>query len=233
MNPVERAAAGRRVAAIIPAAGAGTRTGHRTPKQFLRLAAAPILTVTVGRFARHPAVAAVVVVAPARHLRHAERLLRGLSRRVPLAVVAGGPQRQDSVRLGLLAAPVDAEIVLVHDAVRPFVTPALISAVVDAARRDGAAICALPLKETVKRVAGGYVQATVDRGGLWAVQTPQAFRAALLREAHDKARRDGFLGTDEAMLVERLGHPVRVVPGLEENIKITTAADLRKARGRA
>src|SRR5438105_3892841 len=106
----------------------------------------------------------------------------------------------------------------------------LITAVIDAARRHGAAICALPVRETVKRVVDGYVESTVDRSALWAVQTPQAFRAALLREAHDKARRDAFRGTDEAMLVERLGHPVRVVPGSEENVKLTTPGDLRRAR---
>lgn len=221
------------VTAIVPAAGAGTRMRGRIPKQFLRLATSPILLVTAGHFARHPAIGAIIVVAPAAHVRRAERLLRPLSRRVPVTVVPGGPERQDSVRLGLEAAPEGAEIVLVHDAVRPFVTPALITAVIEAARRDGAAICALPVNETVKRVAGAYVEATVDRSALWAVQTPQAFRAALLREAHDKARRDGFLGTDEATLVERLGHPVRVVRGLEANVKITTPGDLERARARA
>jgi 2-C-methyl-D-erythritol 4-phosphate cytidylyltransferase len=232
---MRREATDRAVAAVIPAAGSGTRMGGRMPKQFLRLMAPPILLLTVGHFARHRAIGSIVVVAPAIHLRRAERLLRPLARRVPIAVVAGGPARQDSVRLGLEAVPAGAEIVLVHDAVRPFITPALITAVIDAARQDGAAVCALPVKETVKRVVGEYVEATIDRSALWAVQTPQAFRAALLREAHDKARRAGFLGTDEAMLVERLGHRVRVVRGLEENIKITTPADLRRARalGRA
>lgn len=235
MTDMRREASDRAVAAVIPAAGSGTRMGGRMPKQFLRLTTPPILLLTVGHFARHRAIGSIVVVAPAIHLRRVERLLRPLARRVPIAVVAGGPARQDSVRLGLEAVPAGAEIVLVHDAVRPFITPALITAVIDAARRDGAAVCALPVKETVKRVVGEYVEATIDRSALWAVQTPQAFRAALLREAHDKARRDGFLGTDEAMLVERLGHRVRVVRGLEENIKITTPADLRRARalGRA
>jgi 2-C-methyl-D-erythritol 4-phosphate cytidylyltransferase len=132
----------------------------------------------------------------------------------------------------LQAAPADADIVLVHDAVRPFITRALIDAVVAAAAAGGAAICALPIAETVKRVRDDVVEATLDRAGLWAVQTPQAFRAALLREAHEKARRDGIVGTDDAMLVERLGQPVRVVPGLAGNVKITTPEDLRRARAR-
>jgi 2-C-methyl-D-erythritol 4-phosphate cytidylyltransferase len=104
--------------------------------------------------------------------------------------------------------------------------------VVAAALAHGAAICALPIAETVKRVRGGVVEDTLDRSELWAVQTPQAFRSALLREAHDKARRDGAVATDDAMLVERLGHPVRVVPGLAGNVKITTRDDLRRARRR-
>src|SRR2546425_701016 len=106
-------------------------------------------------------------------------------------------------------------------------------AVVRVAAKEGAAICALPITETVKRVRAERVEATLDRAELWAVQTPQAFRADLLREAHEKARRDGVVGTDDAMLVERLGHPVRVVRGLVENVKITTPADLRRARSLA
>ncbi len=215
---------------IIPAAGAGARMGGRTPKQFLRLTSSPVLLVTVAHFARHAAIVSIVVAAPATHVGRAERLLRRLGSRVPITVVPGGQERQDSVRLALEAIPGVPEVVLVHDAVRPFITPALISAVIGAAREDGAAICALPVKETVKRVVDGCVQATVDRSGLWAAQTPQGFRTARLVEAHEQARRDGVLGTDEAMLVERLGHTVRVVPGLEENIKITTPVDLRRAR---
>ena len=148
----------------------------------------------------------------------------------PLTVVAGGRTRQDSVWLALQAAPDDVEIIVVHDAVRPMITRRLVDTVVRAAAAEGAAICALPLTETVKRVRAERVEATLDRSELWAVQTPQAFRADLLREAHEKARRDGVVGTDDAMLVERLGHPVRVVRGLAENVKITTPEDLRRAR---
>jgi 2-C-methyl-D-erythritol 4-phosphate cytidylyltransferase len=152
---------------------------------------------------------------------------------VSVSVVPGGASRQESVGRALQAVPADAALIVVHDAVRPFVTRVLIDDVLAAARVEGAAICALPIAETVKRVAEGWVETTLDRSTLWAVQTPQAFRAALLREAHDKARRDGFVGTDDAMLVERLGHRVRVVPGSERNVKITTPADLRRARASA
>ena len=154
-------------------------------------------------------------------------------RGAPVTVVEGGGTRQESVSRGLAAVPADSALVVVHDAVRPFITRALIDAVLGAARATGAAICALPIAETVKRVSGGVVESTVDRAELVAVQTPQAFRADLLREAHGKARRDGFIGTDDAMLVERLGQSVQVVPGLAENVKITTPVDLRRARARA
>ena len=147
-----------------------------------------------------------------------------------MTVVQGGGMRQDSVWLALQAVPATADIVIVHDAVRPLITRGLIDAVVAAVAESGAAICALPITETVKRVRQEVVEATLDRSELWAVQTPQAFRAALLREAHEKARRDGVIGTDDAMLVERLGHRVRVVRGLAENVKITTPEDLRRAR---
>lgn len=218
------------VAVVIPAGGLGARFGGRTPKQFLRFGAAPILAITVGHFATHPAVGAIVVAAPEGHVARARRILAPVSRRAPLTVVAGGRTRQDSVWLALQAVPEDAQLVVVHDAVRPLITAKLVDAVVAAAATSGAAICALPVTETVKRVRGGLVESTLDRSELWAVQTPQAFRADLLREAHEKARRDGIVGTDDAMLVERLGHPVRVVPGLPENVKITTPEDLRRAR---
>lgn len=146
-------------------------------------------------------------------------------------VVSGGPTRQESVRIGLEAVSGDVDVVVVHDGVRPLITRRLLDAVVRAATESGAAICALPITETVKRVRDGFVAATLDRSDLWAVQTPQAYRTAVLREAHARARRDGVTGTDDAMLVERLGHAVRVVPGLPTNVKITTPADLRRVRG--
>ena len=218
----------RDVAVVIPAGGVGRRVGGRTPKQFLRLGGATILALTVRHFLRHPAVGDVVVAAPSDHL---DRTRRALAKK-RVQVVAGGAERQQSVWRGLQAVSDRAAIVVVHDGVRPFIGRALVDRVVAAAREHGAAICGLPIAETVKRVRDGLVEGTVDRRELWAVQTPQAFRASLLREAHEKASRDGFLGTDDAMLVERLGHPVAVVPGLPDNVKITTPEDLRRARAR-
>jgi 2-C-methyl-D-erythritol 4-phosphate cytidylyltransferase len=219
----------RDVAVVIPAGGVGARVGARTPKQFLSLGDASILVTTVRHFVRRADVAGVVVAAPAQHVARTRRALARVVTRTSLTVVPGGVTRQESVALGLAAAPA-AEIVVVHDAVRPFITDALVDRVVAAARDVGAAICALPVKETVKRVRDGLVEVTVDRTGLWSVQTPQAFRAGLLREAHATARRQAVTGTDCAMLVERLGGAVRVVEGLEANVKITTPGDLARAR---
>ena len=219
------------LAVVVPAGGLGTRIGRRTPKQFLDLGGVPVLARTLSHFRRHPEVRSIVVAAPAEHLGRTRRLVLR-SGRPPVQVVAGGATRQESVWRALQVVPGDVEVVLVHDAVRPFIDRRLIDAVAAAGATHGAAICALPIAETVKRVRGGVVETTLDRAGLWAVQTPQAFRSTVLREAHDKARRDGVVGTDDAMLVERLGQAVRVVPGLAGNVKITMPEDLRRARGR-
>ncbi|MFI5377109.1 MAG: 2-C-methyl-D-erythritol 4-phosphate cytidylyltransferase [Candidatus Rokuibacteriota bacterium] len=215
--------------AIVPAGGHGARMGSRRPKQYLRLGRAPILVATLRALGRARSLAGIVVAVPAAHVSATRRLLTRA--RVPkiLDVVAGGADRQESVWRGLQRVPEDARFVVVHDAVRPFVTPDLIERV-RAAAAVGAATCGLPVRDTVKRVTDGVVAATVPRQGLWLTQTPQAFARDLLWEAHDKARRDGFAGTDDAVLVERLGMPVAMVPGLAQNLKITTPEDLRTAR---
>jgi 2-C-methyl-D-erythritol 4-phosphate cytidylyltransferase len=216
--------------AIVPAGGAGTRLGSRVPKQYLAVGGTPLLVRTVRLLARAPSIAGVVVAAPAPRVETTRALLR--RHRLPrsVTVVAGGTTRQDSVRAGLEAAPGGIPFVLVHDAVRPFIGADLVERVLAAARRWGAATCGLPVRETVKRVRGETVEATVDREGLWLVQTPQGFRRELLCRAHEAARRDGFAGTDDAVLVERLGERVAMVPGLAQNMKITSRIDLALAR---
>jgi len=203
--------------------------GARRPKQYLRLGVAPILVATLRALARARSLRGIVVAVPAARVTATRRLLARA--RVPkvLDVVAGGADRQESVWRGLQRLPDDARIVIVHDAVRPFITAELVERVRVAAA-GGAATCGMPVRDTVKRVADGAVAATVERAGLWLTQTPQAFTRALLWEAHDKARRDGFAGTDDAVLVERLGMPVAMVTGLAQNLKITTPEDLRTAR---
>lgn len=216
--------------AVVPAAGSGVRLGGRRPKQFLRLGGIPLLVRTLRVLARVGELNGIIVAAPPADVLTTRRLLQRYGIRRLLAVVAGGKERQESVWLALQALPAGPEWLVVHDAVRPFITPPLVRAVLAEAMGRGAATCGLPVSETLKQVRDGVVEATVEREGMWLVQTPQAFRRDLLWEAHEKARRDGFLGTDDAALVERLGVPVRMVPGLLENLKITTREDLARAR---
>ncbi len=216
--------------ALVPAAGSGTRMGGRQPKQYLLLGGAPLLVHTLRALARCPSIEGAVVAVSEDRIGATQALLRRF--RVPrvLAVVAGGEERQDSVRLALETISSEAAWVVVHDAVRPMVTPDLVERVLAAARIPGAATCGWPVRETVKMVQDSVVDKTLPRDGLWLTQTPQAFRRELLREAHDKAAREGFRGTDDAMLVERLGGRVAMVEGLARNIKITTPEDLKTVR---
>jgi len=221
-----------RVAVIIPAAGTGSRTGLKTPKPFIRIAGIPLILHALRTFQRHRAVTHIQPVMP-------EELFPPFHRRVmkryPLgkcaSPVAGGPERQDSVFNGLKALADDIEIVVVHDAARPFVSSAIITRVIETAVRDGAALAAVPVQDTLKRAPrNSLVDSTVDRSHLWRAQTPQAFRASLLRTAHARAASEGYRGTDDASLVEHLGLPVRVVEGSARNLKITTADDIALAR---
>jgi len=220
----------RTTVAVLPAAGAGLRMGLRRPKQYLSLGGAPILVHTLRALLRGGRLGGAVLAAPSDRIVATRRMLdrHGLGKGVD--VVAGGAARQESVWQALQAVSAEARWVVVHDAVRPFIDPALIERVLAAAQRGGAAICGLPVRETVKRVREDSVETTVEREGLWLVQTPQAFSRDLLWEAHEKARRDGFIGTDDAALVERLGVRVAMVIGLPQNMKITTPDDLRAAR---
>ncbi|MGP0029616.1 MAG: 2-C-methyl-D-erythritol 4-phosphate cytidylyltransferase [Acidimicrobiales bacterium] len=201
--------------AIVVAGGSGRRFGRL--KQFDLLADRPMARWSVD--ACRTGASGVVLVVP-----------RGSEDRADCGadkVVGGGATRAASVRCGLAVVPDSADVIVVHDAARPLATPALFAAVVAAVSEDGAeaAICAVPVGDTIKRVAGEVVTATLDRSELVAVQTPQAFRADVLRRAHA----GGAEATDDAALVEMLGAQVRVVPGDADNLKVTTPADLRAA----
>jgi 2-C-methyl-D-erythritol 4-phosphate cytidylyltransferase len=216
--------------AILVAAGRGERMGAARPKAFLELAGQPLLLRAARAFEDSPTVDALVVVVPRAEVELARQLLVGLGKL--RAVVPGGERRQDSVREGLKQAPPGfAGLVLVHDAARPLVDVALIERVARAAAEIGAALPLLPLVDTVKRIRGGSVIETLDRGELGAAQTPQGFHFALLAAAYEAAFRDGVTVTDEAMAVERLGKPVRAVAGSDKNRKLTTPADLAWAEG--
>jgi 2-C-methyl-D-erythritol 4-phosphate cytidylyltransferase/2-C-methyl-D-erythritol 2,4-cyclodiphosphate synthase len=221
------------IAAIIPAAGSGSRMGTDVPKQFLELSGIPILVQTVSRFLALSDIRSIVIPLPADHRAAAQQVLQkhfSHEQFQRLLLVTGGKTRQESVFAGLNALPPATEIVLVHDGARPFVSCRIIEQCLREAVRHGAAIVAIPVRDTLKQVnSSGEILTTVDRSRLWQAQTPQAAATDLLRKAYECALRDGFEGTDEASLLEHAGIPVRVIEGSEENIKITRPDDLKLA----
>lgn len=213
--------------AILVAAGRGERMGAGRPKAFIDLGGQPLLLRAARALAACSTLDELVAVVPEEAQEEAHSVLSGVAQRI----VVGGARRQDSVLAGLRAAPDGfAGIVLVHDAARPFVTPEIVEAVAEAARRVGAAVPVLPLHDTIKTVEDGWITATLDRSRLVSAQTPQGFRFDLLMQACEAAARDGVALTDEAMAIERLGAPVAAVPGSPRNRKLTTPADLEWAR---
>jgi len=213
-----------RAIAILVAAGPGTRLGAGVPKAFVELAGKTLYQYGLRALSLSAAIAETVPVVPAARVEEARSATAGMALPRPLRIVAGGAERADSVRAGLAAAP-DAELIVVHDAARPFVPVDVIDRVVATAAGCGAAIAAIPATDTVKiATADGVVETTPERSRTWLAQTPQAFRADLLRAAH--AARPIGAATDDAMLVELLGVPVRLVTGDANNRKITTADDL-------
>lgn len=229
-----------KVIVIIPAAGLGTRmsavsAGDRSKsKQFLELQGTPILVHTLRKFAGNRRVAEIVVALRKNEMAGFQKLADAAGIKKPLRVVEGGEHRQDSVANALAALNAsDDDIVLVHDAVRPFVTDETIEGVIEAVKKYGAAIAGIPAVDTVKQVDrtsdGAVVLATVPRERMVMAQTPQGFRFGLLKKAFDEAGADGFLGTDEASLIERAGGTVHVVMGSPRNLKITTPGDLELA----
>ena len=211
--------------ALLLAAGTGERLGAGMPKAGTELGGRPLVAWALEALARADRIQGVVVVGDARVLGPALEALSSVARARIVAQVPGGATRQASCALGLAAAPPEADVIVVHDAARPFTDPTLFDRVALAAHRHGAALAAEPLADTLKRVENDVVVGTIERAGLWRAQTPQAARRALLVEAHARAQQDGVLATDDVALVERLGHAVHVVPGPSSNRKITTEDD--------
>lgn len=215
------------VSVIFPAAGAGRRMKADRNKVLLELSGVPILLRTLRRFSAVPAVAELIVVVAKDEIAFVEGMLEKAQGLKPWCVVQGGAERQYSIANGMAHLAANADVVLVHDAARPLVSLAAIEAVIFAAREKGAAIAAVRAKNTIKVVSeDGRVEATPSRASLWEVQTPQGFRREILERAYEKAAQDGFLGTDDASLVERIGEAVFVVESDYGNLKITTPEDL-------
>jgi 2-C-methyl-D-erythritol 4-phosphate cytidylyltransferase len=238
-----------KVVVIIPAAGLGTRMApmpagakgkqKKTPpsKQFTELGGTPILIHTLRKFAAVDAVSEIWIALRENEIAGFRARLESEAKDIlkkKVELVVGGEHRQQSVENALNAVGASAnDIVLVHDAVRPFVTNEIIQEVIEAAEKYGAAIAGLPAVDTVKQVErtaeGALIKATIPRAGIVMAQTPQGFRYSVIKKAFDEASADGFLGTDEASLVERSGHEVAVVMGSPQNIKITAPADMELA----
>lgn len=217
--------------AIIPAGGSGKRMQGRLSKQYLSVGGKPILVHTLSVFQRSPDIDEIVLVVLEEDVQRVRQEIvkpREISK--VRHVLAGGEQRQDSVRNGLAVIGNDVEIVLIHDAVRPFVSGELIHRAVQEAEIHGAVTVGMPVKDTIKRVdQNGGVLETLERQVLWMTQTPQAFKRSIIQEAYRKADEDQFYGTDDASLVERMGVRVKMIAASYENIKITTPEDLLMA----
>jgi 2-C-methyl-D-erythritol 4-phosphate cytidylyltransferase len=225
------------ITAILPAAGLGTRMGHETPKQFLELDGVPIVILSLRRVASCPLITHIIVATRAEEIERLDVRIRQEKFTQPVRVVKGGDSRQASVAQALRQIPPNTELVVVHDAVRPFVTVEQIARVIEEARRCKAAILGVPAMDTVKEVKRAslpedvaLITATVPRERVVLAQTPQVFETRLIKEAFAGAEEDGVNASDEAGLIERIGHEVRVVQGSERNIKITKPADMELAR---
>jgi len=214
--------------AVIVSAGKGHRFMQGKKKQFYLLADKPILAHTLDKFEKCPLIRSILLVVGQEDLDYCmKEIIEKYQYRKISQVVPGGKRRQESVKNGINVLAKDAEIVVIHDGVRPFVTKQMIEESIRSAVRFKAVVMAMPVKETIKMVQrNGMVLKTLDRESLWQIQTPQTFQVNVIKEAYYRAIEDGFIGTDDASLVERLGVKVHVLPGAYTNIKITTPEDL-------
>lgn len=229
MSAANRQGQSMRVTALIPAAGMGKRMGAGINKQYLLLSGRPILAHTLAVFEQARCVDDVYVIVPEDEITFCrENVVERYGFAKIRRIVAGGSERQYSVLNGLRAmeSPHPDDVVLIHDGVRPFVPLQVLEDSVETARLHDAALVAVPVKDTVKVAKGGIVLETPPRESLWLAQTPQAFRYGVIRDAHERAVADGWLGTDDTSLVERMGKPVHIVQGDYGNFKITTPEDL-------
>ncbi len=216
-----------KAAAIIAAAGWGKRFGVDKRKQFQSLGGKPVIVHSIEGFEESPSVGEIILVVSEDSIDHCrEEIVEKFQFKKIKGVIPGGEERQHSVKMGFSSISNKTDIVVVHDGVRPFVTVDMIEESIKEALKWGGAIVATPVKDTVKESSEGYIQRTLPRESLWLAQTPQAFRYDVLKRAYEMSEEDGFLGTDESSLVERLGIRVKLIRGSQMNIKITTEEDL-------
>jgi 2-C-methyl-D-erythritol 4-phosphate cytidylyltransferase len=216
-----------KVTAIIIAAGKSKRIQDKVPKQFINIGDKPILSHTLKRFEECKEIDEILPVVPEDWLAYCStEIVDKYAFKKINKIIPGGEKRQNSVHKGLLAIPRDTSIVVIHDGVRPLVRVSKITESIKVCKECKAVILAVPVKETIKRIEGGSVLTTLNRERLWNAQTPQTFDYKTLIYAYEKAKLDGFVGTDDASLVERMGIEVKIIEGDYDNIKITTREDL-------
>lgn len=219
-----------KIQAVIPAGGMGQRLGTLQPKALVPIAGVPLLVRTLKPFQSLGLANTAVIPIPGSHRAEFEAVLEAAFPGHAMRLVEGGSERQDSVHAGILALDADTDICVIHDAARPFVSPEVIQASIDAAAEYGAATVAIPTIDTILMDDGdGFLRETPDRRLLWACQTPQTFRVAVIRNAHEEALHRGFHGTDDATLARHCGSPVKLVPGSPHNLKVTRPSDLHVA----
>jgi 2-C-methyl-D-erythritol 4-phosphate cytidylyltransferase len=211
---------------IIPAAGQGKRMNAGKNKLFIQLADKPVIIHTLSVFEQDASCIGIILVINEKETEVFKKMLTTYGIKKVQHLIVGGAERQDSVYNGLLTVQNTNALILVHDGARPFITIQKIHELVKATSETGAAVLAVPVKDTIKKVSNGLVDKTVERSSLWAVQTPQAFHVPLLLAAYKQAIQTSFIGTDEASLVEKMNNPISVVTGDYENIKLTTPEDI-------
>jgi 2-C-methyl-D-erythritol 4-phosphate cytidylyltransferase len=214
--------------ALIPAAGCGARMGSTIKKPYLQLNNRPVLYHSLAAFDRAPSIDRIIIaVTPGEEACCETDVVRKFAFKKKITVIAGGEVRQESVHCLLEQVPENTALVLIHDGARPLITVELIERALKETDQWQATVAAVPVKDTIQATDdAGFVRETLPREQLWSIQTPQTFALQLIREAHAKALRDGFIGTDEGSLVERMGKPVRIIMGAYDNIKVTTPEDL-------
>ncbi|MEK7306513.1 MAG: 2-C-methyl-D-erythritol 4-phosphate cytidylyltransferase [Nitrospirota bacterium] len=216
-----------KVTALIPSAGIGKRMGTERPKQFLTINGLPMLVYTLKVFDVLPEVDEIILIVHKGDEGYCEKIIEGCKLKKVLKIVFGGKTRQESVYNGLKEVSDETGIVVIHDAVRPFVTPEIIRKSIKTARYSDGAVAAIPVRDTMKYAGDkGIIERTVSRSNLWLAQTPQTFRLEIIKEAYHRAYLDNFSATDDSSLVERIGYKVKVIEGSYSNIKITTPEDI-------